>query len=156
MNLLEIQEDIVDDLVFNVEAKDYKGCSYRVKNTSIIQRNSKSTPKKDGQFVTLWKRNKQGETCPLELNDTFDFVIIICVKENFVGRFLFPKNVLVEKGYISTKSKEGKRGFRVYPNWDRPTSKQAVKTQSWQLEYFKRTSTLDINDLIHSWNNNLH
>lgn len=147
MNLLEINEGIVNSLVFNVEAKDYKGCSYRFKSTSIIQRYSKNTPKKVGQFVTLWKRNKLGETCPLELNDAFDFVIIICVKEKLVGRFLFPKKTLVEKGYISTKKKEGKRGFRVYPNWDKPTSQQAIKTQIWQLEYFKRTSILNIDEL---------
>lgn len=26
--------------------------------------------------------------------------------------------------------------IRVYPSWDKPVSKQAIKTQSWQLEYF--------------------
>lgn len=26
--------------------------------------------------------------------------------------------------------------MRVYPSWDRPTSKQAMKTQEWQLPYF--------------------
>lgn len=26
--------------------------------------------------------------------------------------------------------------MRVYPSWDRPTNKQALKTQEWQLPYF--------------------
>jgi hypothetical protein len=37
---------------------------------------------------------------------------------------------------ISTHLKEGKRGMRVYPPWDLPSSKQAKKTQQWQLPYF--------------------
>ncbi|MFQ6421766.1 MULTISPECIES: MepB family protein [unclassified Bacillus (in: firmicutes)] len=30
----------------------------------------------------------------------------------------------------------GKRAIRVYPPWDKTTSRQAQKTQAWQLEYF--------------------
>jgi hypothetical protein len=34
-------------------------------------------------------------------------------------------------------------GIRVYPIWDKPTSKQALKTQLWQLSYFVNMSKLD-------------
>ncbi|WP_414839153.1 MepB family protein [Carnobacterium sp. TMP28] len=34
-------------------------------------------------------------------------------------------------------------GIRVYPIWDNPTSKQALKTKLWQLPYFVDMSKLD-------------
>lgn len=34
--------------------------------------------------------------------------------------------------------------MRVYQSWDKPTSKQAIKTQSWQLPYFIDMSNPDI------------
>ena len=37
--------------------------------------------------------------------------------------------------------------IRVYPIWDKPTSKQAMETQKWQLEYFVETN--DANNLLH-------
>nr|WGE07832.1 MepB family protein [Bacillus subtilis] len=37
---------------------------------------------------------------------------------------------------MSHNSKKGKTAFRVYPPWTEPVSKQAVKTQQWQLRYF--------------------
>ncbi|MFT5754883.1 MAG: hypothetical protein ACI924_002130 [Flavobacterium sp.] len=43
---------------------------------------------------------------------------------------------MIEKGIVSTSKKEGKRGFSVYPIWDKTASHQAVKTQKWQLNYF--------------------
>ena len=58
-----------------------------------------------------------------------------------MGQFVIPKSVLIEKGIISTSKKEGKRGFRVYPIWDKTINKQAVLTQQWQLNYF-----FEIND----------
>ncbi len=49
---------------------------------------------------------------------------------------MFPKAVLLEKGIISNNNISGKRGIRVYPPWDIPTSKQAEKSQLWQTKYF--------------------
>jgi len=43
---------------------------------------------------------------------------------------------LVEKHILSSKNREGKRGFRVYPIWDLPISKQAMRTKLWQNDYF--------------------
>jgi hypothetical protein len=56
-------------------------------------------------------------------------------KENQFGFFIFPKAVLISKEIITGK-KEGKRAIRVYPPWDITMSKQAQKTQKWQLNYF--------------------
>ncbi len=56
--------------------------------------------------------------------------------EKKFGQFVFPKSILIKKGIISTTKKEGKRAFRVYPNWGIIKEKQAEQTQKWQLNYF--------------------
>jgi TonB-dependent SusC/RagA subfamily outer membrane receptor len=58
------------------------------------------------------------------------------INDNNFGQFIFPKSVLADKGIITRKGKEGKRGIRVYPPWDKTTNKQAEKTQTWQTKYF--------------------
>ena len=102
-----------------------------------IYRKAKITPVKVGQFVSVWKRNVEGITEPRHVNDEFEHFVIQCKKGQNVGEFVFPKSILVEKGIISTSKKEGKRGFRVYPPWDKAENKQAIKTQEWQLDYFQ-------------------
>lgn len=148
IDLLGFNEKIVEDLLINKEASEYHGCSYRFNNRKIIQRKAKVTPTKNGQFVTLWKRHNDGVTCPLSFEDDFDYVVIVCVSKALVGRFLFSKETLQIQGYISSFKKGGKRGFRVYPDWDIPITKQALKTQSWQKKYFKRTAQLSSCELF--------
>ena len=102
-----------------------------------IVREAKITPKKIGQFVSIWKRNNEGITGPRHVNDDFEFLIIHCTAGKNRGQFIFPKSILIEKEIISTTEKEGKRGFRVYPPWDEPQSKQAIKTKACQVKFFK-------------------
>lgn len=118
------------------EAKEYSGCSYTQENLNIIERTAKITPKKIGQFVTFWKRNEKGITEPFHESASIDFFIIKVFFEDKSGVFKFSKQTLIKYGIISTKHKEGKRGFRVYPIWDKPSSKQALITQQWQLNHF--------------------
>lgn len=120
------------------EAIEYYGHEYVFGKKKYIQRTAKTTPKKVGQFVTLWKRNKQGITIPLSCEDDFDFVMILCLNGEKSGRFLFTKEVLLKNNILSAPnvSNTGKRGFRVYPNWDQPLNRQAISTQSWQIKYF--------------------
>jgi len=65
-----------------------------------------------------------------------DYLIVNVRSENNFGQFVFPKSILIKKKIISTDQIEGKRAFRVYPIWDQVQSKQADRTQKWQLEYF--------------------
>jgi hypothetical protein len=44
--------------------------------------------------------------------------------------------VLFENGILSDKTRNGKRGIRVYPTWDLTPNKQSQKTQLWQIRYF--------------------
>lgn len=143
-----IQTNLYDKLNYNIfelitekESQEYEACSFKLDNKNIICRTSKITPKKIGQFVTFWKRNKERITEPFADTDAIDYYVINVQSENKVGQFVIPKSVLIEKGIISTSKKEGKRGFRVYPIWDKTINKQAVLTQQWQLNYF-----FEIND----------
>lgn len=123
-----------------VESADYSGCTYKLNTLSVKFRTAKITPKKTGQFVTLWKRNAEGITQPHDIFDSIDLIVISVRDNQNFGQFVFPKSALVEHGIFSTPTKEGKRGFRVYPPWDQTNSKQAEKTKQWQVDFF-----LDLN-----------
>lgn len=124
------------NLVVSTESLEYEACSFELNTNKIQYRLSKITPTKTGQFVTIWKRNKDGITQPFDISDDFDFIIIAAKREHDFGQFIFPKMILAEKGIITSNNKEGKRGIRVYPPWDEVTSKQAKQTQLWQTQYF--------------------
>ena len=126
----------LDHLIINEESNAYSACSFSLDSKEIVYRKANITPKKTGQFVAIWKRNEQGETAPYDTSDVLDFFIIAVETAQHCGQFIFPKRVLLEKGILSSSRKEGKRGIRVYPSWDTPTNKQALKTQEWQLNYF--------------------
>lgn len=101
---------------------------------------------KTGQFVTLWKRNNKKQTEPFSLDDGFDFYMIATEQQHRFGFFLFPKYILGEKQILATNNKEGKRGFRVYADWDMVENRQAEKTKAWQAGYFiDVTNTGNIN-----------
>jgi hypothetical protein len=127
------------------ESTDYSAYRFSINKKNICYREAKITPTKTGQFVTLWKRNTSKTIEPFDYSDSIDFVIISVRKENNFGQFIFPKAVLLQKGVFSTSTKEGKRATRVYPPWDFTTSKQAQKTQQWQLNYFLELSENDFN-----------
>lgn len=125
------------DFELEEENKMYSACSYTLNARKVISRTAKITPTKTGQFVTFWKRNGEGVTEPYSEFDAFDFLVINVFKDDNLGLFVFPKSVLISKGILSSiHKKEGKRGFRIYAPWDIVTSKQALKTQQWQCEYF--------------------
>lgn len=133
--------------VAETESAAYSAYRFRIDNKSVCYREAKITPTKTGQFVTLWKRSLSGIIEPFDFSDDIDFVIIGVRKENLLGQFIFPKEVLLQKGIFSNKDKEGKRATRVYPPWDSAASKQAQKTQLWQLDYFLDLSENESVDL---------
>ena len=126
----------ISDFQLDSESKEYSGCRFVVNGRKIISRFSKITPKKAGQFVAFYKRNSTNIIEPFHQNDALDLFIINCRSAKDFGLFIFPKEILIQKGIISNHNNEGKRAFRVYPNWDIAQSKQAINTQKWQLEYF--------------------
>ena len=148
-NLNQIKTEIYDKCALGIssfqteeESKAYDACRYQLNGLNILSRNAKITPKKVGQFVTFWKRKGNGPIEPFDENDQIDFYTVNVRTENNFGQFVFPKSELTKRGIISTEKKEGKRGFRVYPNWDIVKSKQAERTQKWQLNYFYEINRL--------------
>jgi len=141
--LLEIKVRVLDSLGIEVqnvvaekESHDYSAHHFELDQSTVVFRTAKTTPKKIGQFVTLWKRNNEGETQPYAWSDAADLIIIAAVFDHQMGHFVFPKSVLFHQGILSGKLQQGKRGFRVYPPWDLPYSRQAQKSQRWQNDYF--------------------
>ena len=128
---------VISNLHQEQESKEYFGGNFQLNSFQIKFRKAKVTPTKVGQFVTLWKRDPiSKETEPFTSKDTSDLYLILTeTSENF-GFFLFTKDVLIKNQILSTNFKDGKRGFRVYPNWDIPQNKQATKTQNWQTQFF--------------------
>ncbi|MGF1636290.1 MAG: MepB family protein [Cyclobacteriaceae bacterium] len=128
------------NLKIHPEGKAYGACSFELNGLTIDHRLAKITPKKTGQFVAIWKRNKSGETEPYDINDDLDYLIITVKSGHNLGQFIFPKSVLAEKQIITKNGIEGKLGIRVYPPWDSVTNNQAEKTQSWQTKFFVNIS----------------
>ena len=128
LKILTIEQDL--------DNADYSGASIYFNKYKMKFRNAKITPKKIGQFVTLWKKNLVHKNEPYHIDDDFDYYIIVAKEKQKFGFFFFPKQVLVKQNILSEENRIGKMGFRVYPVWDAPTNKQAIKTKQWQASYF--------------------
>ncbi|AOM42991.1 hypothetical protein A9255_20490 [Xenorhabdus hominickii] len=138
-----------DEPYRETESRDYSAMRFKLNGKAIVFRQAKTTPNKQGQFVTLWKRlTPDSEIIPFEQNDGIDFCLIATFLGNHKGIFLFDSHILMKKGIFSTPIKEGKRAIRVYPTWISPSSKQAINTQKWQSLYFikfdNQTTTIEI------------
>lgn len=125
-----------ENLLFEKESEDYGAAQFTLNNHRILFRIAKITPKKIGQFVTLWKRINNGPIQPFDAADPFDFIMIEIKSDDKKGHFIFPKNILIEKNIFSQDNQGGKRAMRVYAPWDKTDNKQAQKTQAWQIKYF--------------------
>ena len=128
------------------EALEYAGGWITVGKHTFIFRKAKITPKKTGQFVSLWCRDKKsGSTKPFHESEIFQGVIIYVADPSQDGLFLFSKKTLIDQKIISDISGQspGKRGFRLYPPWDTPTNCQARKSQAWQLQSSHSKTTFE-------------
>lgn len=136
LQLSQLTNKKITNFVIDDECLEYSGCSFKLGNLKVKFRQAKVTAKKVGLFVTLWKRNIENKTEPFNVNDPFDFYIIAVKQEVCSGFFIFPKDILSDKNILTNSKKEGKRGFRVYPDWTETTNNQAIKTKAWQTHYF--------------------
>lgn len=119
-----------------IQYQSSKALSYSIDRFLIEHRFSHETPKKIGQFVSIWKRDAYGKTAPFSINDSLDFLIISLKEKDKMGQFIFPRKILIEEGIIESKDKKGKMGIRVYPPWVKPENNQAIKSQKWQILFF--------------------
>ena len=128
----------VDQLQPELESADYAACTLLLNGLRVQYRVAKITPTKVGQFVTLWKRVGRGPIQPFEVGDPVDVFVVSTRSGPRLGQFVFPKAVLAAQGVVARddRADSGKRALRVYPPWDTTTSRQAQRTQAWQLQYF--------------------
>lgn len=66
----------------NSESAEYGACSFGLNGKTIQHRVSKITPTKAGQFVAIWKRNKDGITEPFDILDDIDFSAVVGLMTN--------------------------------------------------------------------------
>src|SRR5699024_11498050 len=85
----------------------------------------------------LWEKDVNNKNQPELYEEAPGLLVITTFKnKNDFGQFIFPKEVLLKEDILRSVSTKGKMAMRVYPSWDSPSSKQALKTQKWQLPYF--------------------
>ncbi|MGW7357860.1 MepB family protein [Streptomyces sp. NPDC054802] len=118
------------------ESAEYGACAFMLDDLLVRFRVAKTTPTKTGQFVTVWKRSASGPIQPFDAEDPVDLFVISSREGQRFGQFVFPLDVLCERGIVSRNGSGGKRAFRVYPPWATTTSRQARSTQTWQLNHF--------------------
>jgi hypothetical protein len=117
-----------DCLQVEDESSEYGAYRFKLNDCKILFRVAKITPKKVGQFVTIWKRVRNGPIQPYDISDPIDLIVISVREGDQFGQFVFPKSILREHEIISNNGNGGKRGIRVYPPWDKLLNKQAQKT----------------------------
>ncbi|OAR24003.1 MepB domain containing protein [Streptomyces sp. ERV7] len=120
------------------ESAEYAAHGFTLDGLSVRFRVAKTTPTKVGQFVTVWQRSAEGPIRPFDADDGVDLFVISSRDSGHFGQFVFPREVLCERGIVSRAGSGGKRGFRVYPPWVTTTNRQARGTQTWQVNYFLR------------------
>ncbi|WP_335939291.1 MepB family protein [Streptomyces sp. PTD5-9] len=118
------------------ESTEYAACAFTLDGRSVRFRVAKTTPTKAGQFVTVWQRSEEGPIRPFDTSDGVDLFVISSRDDDGFGQFVFPREVLCERGIVSRDGSGGKRGFRVYPPWVTTANRQARSTQAWQVNHF--------------------
>lgn len=118
------------------ESAEYAAHAFTLDGLSVRFRVAKTTPTKVGQFVTVWQRSEEGPIRPFDAADGIDLVVVSSRDGGHFGQFVFPREVLCERGVMSRNGSGGKRGFRVYPPWVTTPNRQAGGAQAWQVRHF--------------------
>ncbi|PTI71862.1 MepB protein [Staphylococcus succinus] len=116
--------------------QEYEAFNFEFNGVEFKSRLAKKTPKKVGYFVAFWRKNEINKNRPFNFNESKDKLIINILDGSKKGQFVFPKDLLVKKGIISSEKYKGKMAIRVYPSWEQNLNKTAVSTQKWQIPYF--------------------
>jgi hypothetical protein len=140
------------------ESAKYAALSCALNEHNIIYRKAKVTPDRPGAFLAIWQRPMTQEVSdnkpiPFQAGD-LDYLFVQVASHSELssdnkqdiqhGMFIFPVSLLVAKGVVSSPTKKGKTGFRVFPPWSQNRgiagtkifSESGKKTQRWQLPYF--------------------
>jgi hypothetical protein len=137
----EPNQFIIRAIQEEAQNSDYGAGTFQLNSKTVRFRVAKKTPTKIGQFVAFWEKDRNHKNQAYSYEKATDLLVIntFTSKNNF-GQFVFPKEVLLKQNILKTATTKGKMAIRVYPIWEKPTSKQAIETQKWQLEYFVELS----------------
>ncbi|WP_243572691.1 MepB family protein [Bacillus stercoris] len=138
---------------------DYGAGMFQLNSKSVRFRVAKITPNKIGQFVAFWEKDGYDKNQAFSYEKATDLLVInTFTRNNNFGQFVFPKEVLAKQNILKTSDTKGKMAIRVYPRWENPTSKQAIKTQNWQLDYFieiNDTNSYPVEELLKLYSNKI-
>lgn len=123
-------------LTMEIQNEEYEGFSFQLNNRSFRSRLAKLTPTKKGYFVVFWEKDAAGKNQPYTYADSPEKIIVSVLDGTKKGQFVFPKDILLQKGILSGENSKGKMGIRVYPAWETDLNQTAQRTQKWQQDYF--------------------
>jgi len=135
-NLYQPNRLLISDVKEEVQNSEYGAGVFQLNEKLVRFRVAKITPNKTGQFVVFWEKDKNGKNQAFSYEKAPDLLVINTFTEHKFGQFVFPKEILIKQNILKTTDTKGKMAMRVYPGWEKPISKQAIKTQKWQLDYF--------------------
>ena len=156
-----------DDLIPHSQNAQYHGFGFTINHKRIIYRKAKVTPDRPGAFLALWKRPADlSNSKPIPFANEFDYLLVEVTSEGLTstnsqvtnierGLFMFPVNVLLKKGIVSSLNSKGKTAFRVFPPWSESRalkgtgafSNSTKVTQRWQCDYFLKQDQYKLIDL---------
>ncbi|MBU7396629.1 MepB family protein, partial [Staphylococcus aureus] len=96
------EESEVKDLTEEKYNQDYEALTFSFKEETYQSRLAKKTPTKAGYFVTCWTKDENNCNQPYSKEAFADYLMIIVIDEELSGYFLFPRELLVEKGILTT------------------------------------------------------
>ncbi len=144
------------------ENAKYEALTFSLNEKLCLYRKANVTPDRPGAFLSIWQRpaleaNNGNKPIPLA-SDELDYLFILVEDKSGRGLFIFPVQLLIKKGIVSSSAKRGKTGFRVFPPWSQDRgalgtqvfSVSGKKTQAWQLPYFiamDKDGSIDKNEL---------
>ncbi|MBY4131355.1 MepB family protein [Rhodococcus fascians] len=115
---------------------EYESGVARIDNAEWHIRTARTTPTKRGAFVAFWQRDADGSTIPFGDMDGAAGLLVFVEQQGRRGVFRFTGVHLAELG-ITSGTRPGKRGFRVYPSWCDNLNNQAATTQRAQASAFQ-------------------
>ncbi|ALS03365.1 MepB protein [Enterococcus silesiacus] len=134
--LAEISQLSLEKLQVEEQNKEYEGVIFSVGKQTFRSRKAKQTPKKAGYFVVFWEKDDQNKNQPYDAITAPDKLVITVFDQEKKGQFIFPKEILIEKGILSHGKITGKMALRVYPDWIDELNPTAAATQRWQVPFF--------------------
>ncbi|WP_430336138.1 MepB family protein [Rhodococcus sp. ACT016] len=119
-----------------MQNSDYESGVAQIGDEMWHIRTARITPTKPGAFVAFWQRDSGGTTMPFSDDDLAAGLCVFVEQQGRRGVFRFTGAHLAELG-ITSGSRPGKRGFRVYPSWCTGLNTQATATQRAQASAFQ-------------------